>query len=399
MITPALPYPGIPHAGGKYVWQLANTLDDFGDLVVLATDNPSNRQAHTERGSSTPHVMLSPTTRFQHCVVHLAHRVNDLFYRIDPAGPDLAFVALLILDRHARGLLRGADVIDLQWSAYGRLWPLLRCLNRRARIVGTFHDVDSQRLQRHAQTKTDSLRRARWFLAARISRFFEITASRYLDSTIVFSDKDKLLLAPSGRKASSSRIAVVDPPLGSPSVPARHPNASPTVALVAFFGRAINREAAEWLLSKVWPMVIDAVPETRLRLVGADPDGALTSLAQGHDNITITGFVDDLWSEYAQATLTVVPLLSGAGVKFKTIESLLAGAPVISTTVGAEGIGGEEVLTGVRDDPRDFANAVIDVLRDPVPAERKASLSQAWASEKYGIERFSRTVRRVYGDV
>ncbi|WOP20112.1 glycosyltransferase [Raineyella sp. LH-20] len=292
--------------------------------------------------------------------------------------------------------MTGADVIDIQWSEYGRLWPLLRMLNPRATLIGTFHDVDSQRLRRVAASKVGRLRRARWMVGAWIAKRFEVAAARHLDHTIVFSDKDRLLLENQRGVARRERVVVVDPPLGSPDVLTRSPIMPPTVIFVGFFARRFNLEAAEWLLATVWPVVQQAEPQVRLRLVGADPDGAAASLTDGVDNASATGFVDDLWGEYAQATLAVVPLLTGAGVKFKTIEALLAGTPVVSTTVGAEGIGDGAVLTAVTDDPAEFASAIIAVLHDASEAEHKAAASRRWAEGRYGQETFVEKVRSIY---
>ena len=84
-------------------------------------------------------------------------------------------------------------------------------------------------------------------------------------------------------------------------------------------------------------------------------------------------------------------------MKFKTIESLLAGTPVVATTVGAEGIGGEELLTTVTDDPGEFAAAIVNVIRDPEPAELKAVRSRNWARATYGQDKFRQRVIELYG--
>lgn len=398
MVSPALPYPRIPHAGGSYVWRLSQELQALGDVTILCPDSPSNRRAEETGTAFSSHVVIRSKTSLQTGLARMARHLQDLLYRIDPGAPDLAFSSLLFLEPSTRRLLRGADVIDLQWSAYTRLWPILRLLNHRARLIGTFHDVDSQRLRREADAKPDRLRQVRWRIGAMIAARWETSAARHLSRAIVFSDKDRDLLAEVSRRHGESRISVVAPPLGTPDLPERRPAGIPTVIMVAFFARAVNVQAAQWLLSAVWPRVIQAVPAARLRLVGADPDGALTSSIDQADNVTVTGFVDDLWQEYAQATVAVVPLLSGAGVKFKTIEALLAGTPVVATPVGAEGIAGEEKLTAVTNDPTAFTDAIIRVLLDPATAADKASAARTWAEQTYGIERFRSTVRNLYGE-
>lgn len=395
LITPELPYRSVPHAGGQYLWHLTEALQGMANVIVVSRPTPSNDKATNDPVDLPINTVIArPKGWGGHRLHDLARRLQDLLYRFDPTCPDLPFITTLILDHELRGLIRGADVIDLQWAEYGRLWPVLRLLSPHARLIGTSHDVIFQRLRRVADTRSGHLRQARWRLGAWISQRWEIGSCQHLDTTIVFSDKDRKLLVEAA--GPTSCVTVVDPPLAPPAIGPRHPAEVPTAVMVGYFGRPENVDAATWLLSEVWPAVRAACSEVQLRLVGADPKGRLTPLAGAVANVSVTGFVDDLWDEYAGATLTVVPLRAGAGVKFKTVESLLAGTPVVATTVGAEGIGGEEILTAVTDDPRDFAQAVIDVLRDSAAAETKAEAAQAWAQERYGLERFLRTVRSLY---
>lgn len=396
MVSPQLPHRAIPHAGGKYVWELGQVLGARADLVLLTAPNTANDQVTASTEGVLPHLMLRPDTPWHRRLSRMARRLQDYVHRLDPAGPDLAFVALLLTDPRVRTLVRQADVVDIQWGEYSRLWPWLRILNPRARLVATFHDVDSQRLRRTAADKTGLLPRLRWRLGATIAKRFEASAASHLDRAIVFSEKDKTLLDAHRGVARAGRVIVMDPPLGSSAVQPRRPSDTPTVVLVGYFGRQVNVAAAEWLVTKVWPSVLDACPDARLRLVGADPIGSLTPLIAATPNAEVTGFVDDLWAEYSIATLTVVPLQSGAGVKFKTIESLLAGTPVVATSVGAEGIGGDDVLTAVTDDPEHFADAVIAVLRNPSMAQAKADRSRVWATTTYGRQAFQEKVEAVY---
>lgn len=91
----------------------------------------------------------------------------------------------------------------------------------------------------------------------------------------------------------------------------------------------------------------------------------------------------------------VVPLLHGAGVKFKTIEALLAGAPVVTTPIGAEGIGGPDLFARYTEDPYEFAMAVVDILMDGPDTHRRAAI-QAGLWDKYSITKFRERVGQIY---
>jgi glycosyltransferase involved in cell wall biosynthesis len=117
-------------------------------------------------------------------------------------------------------------------------------------------------------------------------------------------------------------------------------------------------------------------------VVGRDPTAAVQRLAG--DGITVTGRVDDVRPALHEATVSVVPLRIGGGTRLKIYESMAAGTPVVSTTVGAEGLPGEpgrHLL--IADSPTAFAEAVISLLRDPVRRD-----AMAMAARQFVVDRF-----------
>ena len=143
--------------------------------------------------------------------------------------------------------------------------------------------------------------------------------------------------------------------------------------------------------------VRDAVPDARLSLIGRDVSDALAAEVRAYPGVTAEGFVADLSAVLSGAHVAVAPLLQGAGVKFKTVEALLHGVPVVATTVGAEGIEIPELFAGVVDTPEGFARAVIDALTDPDTARERATRAQEWALRTYSAETFAATIEQAYG--
>ncbi|MEK7407772.1 MAG: glycosyltransferase [Acidobacteriota bacterium] len=127
----------------------------------------------------------------------------------------------------------------------------------------------------------------------------------------------------------------------------------PNVAAVRFFRR------------KIWPLLRERWPGLRWRLVGKNPQ-AVRRYVRGDPRIELTGPVEDAIAELAAAKVVVVPLLAGSGTRFKILEAWAAGRPVVSTTVGAEGLparDGENIL--LADTPVAFAAAVSSLLSKP----------------------------------
>ncbi|MGR6086803.1 MAG: glycosyltransferase family 4 protein [Arcticibacter sp.] len=143
-----------------------------------------------------------------------------------------------------------------------------------------------------------------------------------------------------------------------------------------------NVEGVEWLLDYVWPKVINQVPDAKLHLAGKGMPKSIFNRAT--ENISVSGFVDDLLKYFNGKQLMLVPLFSGSGMRVKIIEGMAAGRTIISTSVGAEGIkytDGKNILIG--DDPDEFAAHIVHCFQDPLFANRIASAALDLAKSQY----------------
>ncbi len=401
IVAPVLPYDAITHAGGIYLRNLHCALVEAGaDVTFLAHDNEFSREALVRPGGPRRAELLGLSQRrsiLERVVMRAAYNLDAQLHARRPGWPPLPFVVQLMLSARARRIISTADVVDLEWPEYARLVPLIRLLNRRALVVATLHDVLSQRLARAAEAagEGDVATAAAGGMIGAARRLERATTAR-ADVVVVFSHKDRALLLTDGA-SSRADIAVVTPPLAPPDPHERQLDASaPAVVFVALWTRPENEDAGLWLLGEIWPSVSARVPSARLRLVGTGVSSAVRDAAAAAQNVEVPGFVPDLDEVYAQASASVVPLRLGAGVKFKTVESLVAGVPTVTTTIGAEGIAGPERFAALTDDPVELADALVAVLQDPVGAEAQAAATQAWARERYSMDRFRREVERIY---
>jgi glycosyltransferase involved in cell wall biosynthesis len=134
---------------------------------------------------------------------------------------------------------------------------------------------------------------------------------------------------------------------------------------VGGFRHSPNVDAMTWFVGEIWPRILAAVPDARLMIAGSSPPPGLWQLAS--DSITISGHVSDaeLIRLYTETTAAIVPLRFGAGVKGKLLEAMSYGAPVVTTSVGIQGLATAEPFVDVKDDAQGFADAVIEVLHAP----------------------------------
>lgn len=385
VIATTLGYDGVPHAGGTYMKALCDSMEPLVDLTVVVPGMRSNRVAAARPGAPRRVVPLGlePSSSLPGKAANwLSVNADRRWRHRDPGMPYLPLLTDLVRSREARTAVRAADVIDLQWSDSVRLVHLLRRLNPRARIVGTFHDVMSQSFLREPQDT--SAERRYWQRVARRSQRHERRMVAALDEVVVFSEKDVELLG------SPPHARVVRPPLARGPL-ARHqapPPADGTVLVVSYLARDENNKAALWTVAELWPRVLARVPGARLRLVGGGASEELEQAVEDIVSIELAGFVDDLEAEYAAAAVALVPVLQGAGVKFKTIEALLHGVPVVTTHVGAEGVGPDELFAALTDTPDSLAEAMAAVLADPASAQVLADRSQDWAHTEFARPRF-----------
>jgi glycosyltransferase involved in cell wall biosynthesis len=124
-----------------------------------------------------------------------------------------------------------------------------------------------------------------------------------------------------------------------------------------------NADGIENFITHVFPLIQRQVPGVKLYVVGNAPPESVRRHAS--ESIVVTGFVDDVRPYIARASVYVVPLRIGGGTRLKVLEALSMRCPIVSTSVGCEGIDvvdGESIL--VADEPQAFADATVRLLRD-----------------------------------
>lgn len=143
---------------------------------------------------------------------------------------------------------------------------------------------------------------------------------------------------------------------------------------------APNYEAVAWFLREVYPMVQSQRPAVGLTVTGDPGTRPLPAAA----NITLAGLVPDVRPLLAESTVALAPIWAGGGTRLKILEAMALGAPVVSTSKGAEGLDlrpGEEIL--LADTPADFAAAVVRLLNDEDLRRRIAANAARRVQECY----------------
>ena len=158
-----------------------------------------------------------------------------------------------------------------------------------------------------------------------------------------------------------------------------------------------NIDGVLWFVHEVWPLIREKKPDAQFDVVGSRPPQEIVALGGDETGINVTGYVPDPMPYFQRAALMVVPLRAGGGMRVKILNALAQGIPIVSTTIGYEGIAvtpGEDILVG--DTPEEFADAVVRVLDDRELAQRIAGNGRRLAEEKYDYRRVCAPLDEIY---
>lgn len=176
----------------------------------------------------------------------------------------------------------------------------------------------------------------------------------------------------------------------------RHPDAR-RVTFLGGLHWPPNAEGVIWFAREVWPHVHAAVPDAVLTIIGKNPPGSLVTAGYEDAGIDVTGYVADLTPYLVDTAVCIVPLHAGGGMRVKILDAWSWGLPVVSTSIGAEGIQAEhenDIL--LVDSAGEFAQAVIRVLADTVVADRLAAGGRHTVETQYDWRRVYRAWDEVY---
>jgi glycosyltransferase involved in cell wall biosynthesis len=215
-------------------------------------------------------------------------------------------------------------------------------------------------LATHRHSQTLLLRAER----SLVRRSEDRTVHRFRRSLLVNADEASVLADRS--RAPMHRIRSVPPLVRTPAIAERRWNGEPEFVFLGLLSLPHNDDGLRSFLRTAWPQIVERLPGARLRVIGREARPELSELAATlRDSVTVEGYVTDLGDALGGAAALVNPLRFGSGIKLKVLEALGRALPVVSTTIGAEGIAsgpGTGVL--VTNQPAEFTNLLCS-LTDP----------------------------------
>lgn len=270
------------------------------------------------------------------------------------------------------------DLWQVEWTPYAQN---LKGIGQTPWIVNA-HNVESQIWQRFHEAETNPAKA--WYIQKQCVKYsaFERAVFGQANCIVAVSEEDAQLA--SDRFAAQAVRVVsngVDIDYFTPSELDRNPR---ELLFLGSMGWRPNLDAVQALLDRIFPEILQQIPDAQLTVVGHSPPSWLVARAKSSSNVTLHGSVPDVRPYLSRCGAMVVPLRIGGGSRLKILESLASGCPVISTSVGAEGL---RLVPGTHyfrvSDIDHFAAQTVQALRD-------------YESLRKGAQAGGEVVRRLY---
>jgi polysaccharide biosynthesis protein PslH len=386
-LTSRFPYP--PHRGDKLkIFNLIKSLSSQHDVHLLSFIQESEEAAFGDKmmnWCASVHVVHLPVWRsllncglqflsaepFQVAYFRSSKMRSLLAEQIAEIQPDLIHTHLIRMAPYTMNIQEIPRVLDLT-------------------------DAVSLYLDRYRSATPSRLRR--FLLGIEYSRMvsYEHVISRF-DLALVCSLVDRDVLV---RNVPEAAIDILQNGIdlgifSSDETVRQDPNRIIFTGNMSYFP---NEDGAQFLVNEILPHIKKQLPLVEVYLVGQSPRDKVKSLSR--DGVHVTGFVEDIRLEYLKSAVAVSPVRFGAGTLNKVLEPLALGIPVVSTSIGIQGLDlkpGSDIL--VADEPEQFANHIVRLLKDPGLRGEMGSAARDKIRSKFEWTEIGRALESYYEQI
>jgi len=392
MLTPYLPYP--PVSGGRSrTYNLVKQLARQYKITVLCFGRPEEKEFDLEPLKELCEVIVvdrasSPST------------IKAAFLSATSIQP---ITMRLYTTAEFREVIRRLLRVRLFDLIHVESFYMLQNLPRQLSLPVLLSEpaIEYMAWRRHAHVAKPMYQRPALYLEAFKMRFFEPRAWRRASLIGAMSEVDKEIIqrvAPRVPAKLTPNGVDVDFFKPASTLVRRDPENAVFMGDYKYFP---NVDAVMYFIREILPLIRIHRPNFTFTLLGKDPTPEMVALSENPSSgVKVTGLVDDTRPYLHAATMFVCPLRSGSGTRFKLLEALACGCPVVSTTLGAEGLGatnGRHMM--IANKPREFADAVVKLINQPDEASRIARHGRSWVVERHSWARSAALLADVYSSL
>jgi len=403
-LTQILPYP--PDSGPKVkTWHVLRYLSQRGHKIILASFVRPEEEPYVEtvRGiCSDVHIVPIRRSRLADVVFLLRSQFSKRPFLIERDDlPEMRSLVNRIVETESIDVIHADQLTMTQFAL-----PIAHQPYGKPALVFDAHNAVWTIVDR-SQESAHLLLKPILALEAQRIRHHESQIVTQFDHTLTVSEQDKLALLeaiPKGTQKDllDQKITVI--PIAVDTVeltPTHRKKGSSNILTLGTLHYPPNADGIRWFANEVFPIILQNMPEATLTIVGKNPPLDFIQMAEVNPNvIKVTGYVLDLIPYFEAASMLVVPVRAGGGIRVRILEAFARAMPVITTTVGLERIEaqpGVDVL--VEDDADSFARAVIQLAKDEKLQFQLAQNGRYLAETRYDWQIILEELDSVYQNI
>ena len=366
IVTPFFPYSSVYHAGGKFTYEIIKALSQRHEIHLLSRIEPAQVVFVNEMEKFCAHIELFPFKTPETANIVSISRI---------------IVSYLFLGLKANRLIKSGDfdLVQIEHVETGLLIKKIRNLP----MILDAHDVITKPAKRRYMVSMGILDKVVNYFMWKVTTKVETYIARKFDMVFTRSEQDKEILSKLNRGLP---ITVVPHPITDAIPTLGYKREPKTLLFAGAMHRDVNIESVLYFHEKIWPHIHREMPDARFYIVGNKPDQRVKALAKKDKDVVVTGFVEKLEPYYLRASVFVSPLFVGGGIIAKNLQAIALGLPVVTTSIGNEGIDAvpdRDIL--IADDPDAFAEKVLLLLRDSQKWEEIVQNGKRFVLKNFGL--------------
>ena len=391
IVSPYLPYP--PDIGASIrIFNLIKRLSRKNEVELMSTDtSTAKEQDIRELKKYCEEVYIVPwKERFR---ISQTQKVLTRFFKGEP------FIIKHVESFELQKLLfkvtgkKEYDIIQFEHSHTANNCKFIDPKSKAVTVL-SMHNIASIQYYRMYMNERNIRKKMKYFLTWFPMLKWEPKMARLFDKLIVVSESDKIFLQYFGPDLDVSVI-----PNGVDTNIYRacsRNNRERNILFVGSMDYEPNVDAVSYFYNDIFPLIRENIPNCSFTIVGKNPPAEITKLDEDPD-VTVKANVNDVRPYYREALVSAVALRSGGGTRLKILESMALGTPIVSTSIGCEGLevtNRKNIL--IANNPRDFADRVIELFISDILWSEIAKNGRMLVEEKYDWDHISVHINKVY---